>query len=235
MRKSIPTRGRTLDYAARVYDWLEPVLMLGRHEPYNRSIVEALSLEPGHRVLDLGCGTGVLTRLIADRLDASAGGFCLGIDAAANMIAVAEKKRSGPACRFDVMAAEHLTLADRSFDAVVSSLFFHHVPLDLKEKSLAEAFRVLKPGGRLVIADMHRPTTLSGALVSHVSRWFFLQPQIGENIAGVLPGLIARAGFVPPDIVETYFGYIALFVSRKPGPGEPAGKPDEKTNHARSL
>ena len=219
MKKSIPTRGRTLDYAARVYDWLEPVLMLGRHEPYNRSIVEALALEPGHRVLDLGCGTGVLTRLIADHLDAAVGGFCLGIDAAANMIAVAEKKRSSLTCRFDVMAAETLNLPDGSFDAVVSSLFFHHVPLDLKEKSLSEALRVLRPGGRLVIADMHTPTTLTGALVSHVSRWFFLQPQIGENITGVLPGLIVRAGFFPPDILETYFGYIALFVSRKPDGG----------------
>ncbi len=215
-RKSIPTRGRTLDHAAWVYDVFEPVLMLGQHESYNRSIVDALGLEPRHRVLDLGCGTGVLTRLIADQLDPNAGGFCLGIDAAAKMIAVAEKKRAGPACRFEVMAAENLALEDGSFDAVVSSLFFHHVPLDLKEKSLSEAFRVLRPGGRLVIADMHTPTTFAGALVSHISRWFFLQPQIGENIAGVMPGLISRTGFTSPELLNVYFGYIALFASRKP-------------------
>src|SRR5512139_1893026 len=170
-RRSIPTRGRTLDYAAWVYDVFEPVLMLGQHESYNRSIIDALELEPRHRVLDLGCGTGVLTRLIADRLDPDAGGFCLGIDAAAKMVAIAEKKRSGPACRFEVMAAENLALEDGSFDAVVSSLFFHHVPLDLKEKGLSEAFRVLRPGGRLVIADMHTPATFAGALVSHIARW----------------------------------------------------------------
>jgi hypothetical protein len=43
-----------------------------------------------------------------------------------------------------------------------------------------------------------------------------MQPQIGENIRGVLPGAITQAGFRPPDIVATYFGYIAVFNTRKP-------------------
>lgn len=213
--KSVPTRGRTLDHAAFVYDILEPLLLLGKQAEYDKDIVSLLELDGSNRVLDLGCGTGVLTRMIADRLNGDAGGEAVGIDAAANMISVARKKRAGINCSFEVMAAESLSHEDGSFDAVVSSLFFHHVPLELKEKALSEAFRVLRPGGRLVIADMHLPTTFMGALLSHVSRWFFMQPQIGENIRGVLPDLIENAGFQRPKIITTYFGYIALFATRK--------------------
>ena len=213
--KSIPTRGRTLDHAAFIYDFMEPILMLGKQNEYDDHIVSLLKLDPSKRVLDLGCGTGVLTRMIADQLNAEAGGISLGIDAAAKMINVARKKRESETCHFEVAAAEVLPFENSSFDAVVSSLFFHHVPLDLKEKSLSEAFRVLRPKGRLIIADMHTPTTWMGALVSHVSRWFFLQPQIGENIKGVLPLLIKQAGFDPPKHVCTYFGYITIFMSQK--------------------
>jgi ubiquinone/menaquinone biosynthesis C-methylase UbiE len=213
--ESVPTRGRTLDHAAFVYDSLEPFFLLGKQAEYDQHLLRLLDPAPSNKVLDLGCGTGVLCRMIADRLNSAAGGYCVGIDAAGKMIRVARKKRSGPTCQFEAMAAEKLQFEDQRFDAVVSSLFFHHVPLDLKKQALFEAYRVLKPGGKLVIADMHTPTTVMGALVSHVSRWFFWQPQIGENIRGVLPGLIEAAGFESPQIKAGYFGYIAIFYTIK--------------------
>ncbi len=68
----------------------------------------------------------------------------------------------------------------------------------------------------MVISDMHIPTTFFGWLISHVSRWILFQPQIGENIRGVLPSLIEEAGFENLKIVCTYFGYISVFTATKP-------------------
>lgn len=213
---SIPTRGRTLNYAAPVYDMLEPLCLLNKQAEFDNTLLAALNPGPADRVLDLGCGTGVLCQKISRFLDPARGGCVTGIDAAGKMIEAARMKRGSAICRFEAMAAETLAFADASFDAVVSSLFYHHVPLDLKQRSLGEAYRVLKPGGKLVIADMDRPTTFLGALVSHASRWLFLQPQIGENIRGVLPGLMVEAGFPPPQRVAHYFGYITVFATSRP-------------------
>jgi ubiquinone/menaquinone biosynthesis C-methylase UbiE len=214
--KSVPTRGRTLDYAAGIYDIFEPMLLYGRENEINSLLIGLLQLEPFHKVLDLGCGTGVLTRMIGDRLSGESGGLSMGIDAAGKMIEAARKKRGSDTSRFEVAAAESLHFEDESYDSVISSLFFHHIQLDLKKRALSEAYRVLKHGGRLVISDMHTPTTFIGALTSHISRWLLLQPQIGENIRGVLPGLIEEAGFTRPELITTYFGYISIFSCRKP-------------------
>lgn len=216
MLESIPTKGRTLDHAAHVYDLVEPLILLGKEKTINENLIRLLTLRTTDKILDVGCGTGVLTGMISKNLDAGKAGLVTGIDAAAKMIEGARKKRESTTCRFEVAAAENLPFEDNTFDSAISTLFFHHVDLNLKQKTLSEIWRVLKPGGRLVISDMHQPTTFMGKLVSHVSRWLLFQPEIGENIRGVLPPLIEMAGFDPPMLHAMYFGYIAVFSSQKP-------------------
>ena len=190
--------------------------MFGQQAKIYAEVIDALNLGTDDRVLDVGCGTGVVTRAITDRLLKMGNGIVMGIDAAGKMIWGAREKRGTDNCRFETAAAEDLPFDDESFDSVVSTLFFHHIQLDLKEIAFKEIFRVLKPGGRLVVCDMHIPETIFGWLVAHTSRWILFQPQIGENIRGELPGVIEQAGFFPPVLEKTYLGYISLFTTSKP-------------------
>src|SRR5690606_12435741 len=108
------------------------------------------------RILDVGCGTGSLTLLIARRLTPP--GEAVGIDAAPRMIEIARRKAqaTGAAARFEAGVAESLEFADASFDLVVNSMFTHHIDTELKRRAFAEMFRVLRPGGTLVTADVGR-------------------------------------------------------------------------------
>jgi arsenite methyltransferase len=120
------------------------------------ALVERLALAEGARVLDVGCGTGRLARWIAERLGPK--GSVTGIDPLAERIAIARSR--GGADRFEVGQAEDLgAFEDASFDAVCMTSVFHWVAD--KPKALAEARRVLRPGGRLGVTTF--PHELMGA------------------------------------------------------------------------
>jgi len=132
------------------------------------------SLEPlnsGDAVLDIGCGAGVDSLVAAHMV--GAGGRVVGLDVTPAMVerARASLSRLGLAnLTFQVGAAEALPFPDNDFDAVISNGVFN-LTLD-KEKALHEAHRVLKPGGRLMLADMVLVTALPQDQAGKVENWF---------------------------------------------------------------
>jgi ubiquinone/menaquinone biosynthesis C-methylase UbiE len=185
-----PTAGRTLDHAALLYDYLAPLMLLGSEGRLNRSVLAALDLQPGQQVLDVGCGTGSLTR----------------------MIDVAKKRaRHTPNVTFDIVMAESLPYAPHSFDRAVSSLFFHHVDHAAKLASINEMARVLKPGGKALVLDVDIPTSPFGKLCAWSGYWLFNQPEIKENIVGELREVFTDSSFTRWRQLSHHTGYLSLF------------------------
>jgi ubiquinone/menaquinone biosynthesis C-methylase UbiE len=125
---------------------------LGRlhHEIADRTATLAASACPApERVLDVGCGTGYLLRLLAQQWPQAS--ELAGIDAAPAMIAAAARAASDQRLRLSVGTAERLPYPDGSFDLVVSTTSFDH--WSDQQVGLRECARVLTPGGCLVLVD----------------------------------------------------------------------------------
>lgn len=209
------TEGVTLDHVAKVYDILAPLMTLGLERRYRRLVIEQLALRGDEQILDIGCGTGTLTRDLAAALTDKKKSLCTGLDAAEKMIEIAKRKAAGiPNIHFDAAIAECLPYETGTFDAVVSTFFFHHIHFELKKKVLAETARVLKPGGCLIVVDVDAPTTWFGSLCARSGHWLFQQNEIVENIDGKLRDAFGASPF-KWRVVSHHSGYITVFKLKK--------------------
>jgi len=145
--RTLREEARRFDRRAGRYDrWLKQRWFFG---PVHRTMLSALRLVPGERFLEVGSGTGTLTLAVA-----ATTGSAVGVDPAPRMVEEARRKPVPPGATvaWVVAAAEELPLPDESFDVAASSISMHHW-VDLAA-GLRELHRVLRPGGRIVLADV---------------------------------------------------------------------------------
>src|SRR5258707_8276098 len=159
------TKGLILNRGWR-YDlelWVSDTFVFrGQMRELRQRTATMAQLQPGETVLDVGCGTGTLALEVARRVGRT--GRVTGIDPGTEQIARARAKaaRRNAPIEFQIGVIEQLPFLDQMFDVVFSTLMMHHLPAPLKRQGLAEIARVLKPGGRLVIADFKRHQERTG-------------------------------------------------------------------------
>jgi ubiquinone/menaquinone biosynthesis C-methylase UbiE len=199
---SVPAESIFFDLWSATYD--RPGLQQSTYRPIHDAVLARLDGLQPERVLDLGCGTGQLTeRLRAAFPDATV----VGADLSNGMLERAAARATGDEPSDFVRGdAQHLPLADSTVDIVTCTESFHWYPD--QDAAAAELARVLRPGGRSVIASIatvtgfaddaiHRATTLAGRPIRAIPKRRLRRLLETAGFAVTHQGRIPRLGFVP--------------------------------------
>jgi ubiquinone/menaquinone biosynthesis C-methylase UbiE len=176
--------------AAITYDPITQYV-LPPYEPWVRQgLISEIDIQP-QRLLDLGCGTGSMTIPLKQ---AFPGTKVTGLDLSPYMLAVAEDRSryAGVDIEWKHGTATELSqFASGSFDLITAALLFHETPPAITQAILAESYRLLTPGGKILILDGNQSTLRSLEWLNNV----FEEPYIQAYAAGNLDAWLGRAGF----------------------------------------
>jgi ubiquinone/menaquinone biosynthesis methyltransferase len=179
---------------APVYDQLNDQLSLGQHRIWKQMTIKWTQIQPGNIGLDLCCGSGDLTFLLARKITNS--GQTYGVDFSCNLLEAAKKRCENyyPQPQINWLEADVLNLPfDNNYFHVATMGYglrnVQNIPLCLQE-----IYRVLKPGGKAAILDFHRP---SNPYIRNIQQWYLdncvvpLATQMGlqEEYAYISPSL----------------------------------------------
>jgi SAM-dependent methyltransferase len=178
-------------WGARARDW--SAFAAPASAPAWQAVADAVGIDSGTRVLDIGCGSGEFCRLVVAR-----GGSASGIDAAEGMIAVA--RGVAPEADLRVGAMETLPWEDDGFDVVTGFNSFQFAADTVA--ALGEARRVVRPAGQVAICNWTRPDeselfTITDAIRERQPPQHTPQPPPSVGEPGVVADLARRAGLEP--------------------------------------
>ena len=200
-RKHIPPAH--WDFLTSFYDVI--CILLGFGKRFRKKIIKHLNLKGTERILDAGCGTGTLLVMLKNlypSLDA------VGIDPDEKAIKIAQRKirKHNLDISLQIGTMSNMQFDSNSFDVVMSSLVFHHIPVDEKTSSLKECLRVLKQNGRMLLADFG-PLKLKGfsKILPITKLWDIFEP-IDDGRKGEIPLLMSKVGFKVNEVGQYIYG-----------------------------
>jgi ubiquinone/menaquinone biosynthesis C-methylase UbiE len=173
--------------AEAIWNWASPAGRV-RADKRARYICASAKINPEDKVLEIGCGTGLFTRLVFQQSKAK----MIATDLSAELLEEAKEKFSF--AEFIVDDAMNMQFADSSFDVVFGSSVLHHLNL---KKSTEEIYRVLKPGGRMVFAEpnMLNPQIFIQKNIPFIKKWLGDSPDETAIVRWKYKKLLEETGF----------------------------------------
>lgn len=204
------------------FKWLTPLydFFVGITMPERKikqALINASFLTDYATVLDFGCGTATLTMMAKEHRPSV---NITGIDIDRTILKRADENIGKKKLEINLISysGEYLPFADSSFDRIISCLVFHHLETTVKQRMLAELYRVTKKGGQLIIADFGRSVSWPQRLLFNFIRVLDGFKPTKANAKGLMPSLISDAGFTYSGIKQkfkTVFGEVQLFKAIK--------------------
>lgn len=206
-------KGGYLNPGASVsYDPITQYVLTPNESWVRQGVVDAIGGKP-RRILDLGCGTGSTTLLLKQAFPEAE---VIGLDLSPYMLFMGDRKakQAGLRIQWRHGNAENTGFPDASFDVVTASLLFHETPPAVSKAILRESFRLLIPGGQVLILDGNQKTLRHTGWLTEI----FEEPYIKAYAAGNVDAWMGAAGF---EAVQTQEHWWINQVSRgiKPIPG----------------
>lgn len=196
------------DWLTPAYDFLCSITGLGKS--FKKKILDIGKIEGSQIVVDVGCGTGIFLQIAGEKFPNTE---IIGIDPDRRSLQIA-KKRTKKFSNIQYIEAfgEKIPLESETVDICFSTLALHHMPDDMKKKTLEEIFRILKKGGKVIITDF-------GKLKKKIYKYILFFEHIEYlkgNLDGLIPQYMEKAGFKNIKLAGKKFPNIHILTAQKP-------------------
>jgi ribosomal-protein-alanine N-acetyltransferase len=215
------TYSRLYELLARFYDLFLKVFFFlfnggfGSERRWRQEIVSWLDPQPGEKIIDLCSGTGTLSIMIAERLSGT--GEVVGIELSPAQLRVALSKQRPSNLSFMEGDSQNTPFPDTHFDRAVICGALHELPHQVRRNVLAEANRLIKPGGRLVSMEHNKPTRKWKAILYDLlERPSPEYPTYRDLLQHGQVVEIERAGFRTLKTTTTASDYFQMVLADKP-------------------
>lgn len=166
----------------------------GGERRWRELIVEWMNPQQGEKILDICCGTGTLTIMLAKRLAGT--GETIGIELSPAQLRIARKKEKPDGLNFIEGDAQVIPFSDSYFDKSVICGALHEMPREVRRNVLSEAYRVINSGGRVVIIEHNKPDReWKASLFDFMERFNPEYPTYKDLLKCGLINEVERAGF----------------------------------------